>query len=253
MPKVKSSLQEKVNSWLSLIDKDNIFAVLESGLFCKACAKIAPTRIQLYKELLPDTPFPPEPILTRWGTWIKAAIFLADNFDKIKSVVIQFEDSASRAIEKAKKSLLSNDIKRHLIYIKTHFKIMPDSIKQLEAIGMCLSDSMYIIENLRASLKCTPGEVGQLASRKLELLLTKNPGFKHMTQINNILSANDKVENIGVDVDMNCSIFKYNPITSCDVERSFSRLKNTLTEKRASLIPEHLEQLLVCSANAPYF
>lgn len=128
---------------------------------------------------------------------------------------------------------------------------MTTSITQLETTGMPLSKSLKIIEDVRTSLKNTPGDVGQLASRKLELLLAKNPGFHHMIQVNNILSSNDT----GVDhsVDMDSTIFKFTPITSCDVERSFSRLKNTLTEKRASLTPEHLEQLLVCSANAAYF
>lgn len=46
----------------------------------------APLRIEIYREILPNTPLPPEPILTRWGTWLQAAIFYANNFDKIKEV-----------------------------------------------------------------------------------------------------------------------------------------------------------------------
>ncbi|KAJ8969037.1 hypothetical protein NQ314_001936 [Rhamnusium bicolor] len=33
----------------------------------------APLRMQMYKERLPGVSLPPEPIITRWGTWIKAA------------------------------------------------------------------------------------------------------------------------------------------------------------------------------------
>lgn len=46
----------------------------------------APLRVQHYKNVLPDVPLPPEPVLTRWGTWIEAAIFYANNFDEIRSV-----------------------------------------------------------------------------------------------------------------------------------------------------------------------
>jgi hypothetical protein len=46
----------------------------------------APTRVQRYRELLPEKPLPPEPILTRWGTWLNAALFYNENFDSIKEV-----------------------------------------------------------------------------------------------------------------------------------------------------------------------
>jgi hypothetical protein len=44
----------------------------------------APTRVQRYRELLPEKPLLPEPILTRWGTWLNAALFYNENFDSIK-------------------------------------------------------------------------------------------------------------------------------------------------------------------------
>jgi hypothetical protein len=46
----------------------------------------APTRVQRYRELLSEKPLPPEPILTRWGTWLNAALFYNENFDSIKEV-----------------------------------------------------------------------------------------------------------------------------------------------------------------------
>lgn len=48
----------------------------------------APTRIDIYKRLYPDLPLPPAPIITRWGTWVKAALFYAEHFDKIEEVII---------------------------------------------------------------------------------------------------------------------------------------------------------------------
>lgn len=35
-----------------------------------------------FKERLLNTPLPPEPVLTRWGTWLDAALYYADNFKK---------------------------------------------------------------------------------------------------------------------------------------------------------------------------
>lgn len=48
----------------------------------------APLRIEEYRAKLGNIPLPPEPILTRWGTWIEAALFYANNFTSIREVCI---------------------------------------------------------------------------------------------------------------------------------------------------------------------
>jgi hypothetical protein len=30
---------------------------------------------------MPGIPLPPQPVLTRWGTWLDAAMYYADNFE----------------------------------------------------------------------------------------------------------------------------------------------------------------------------
>lgn len=34
----------------------------------------------LFQNMFPAIPLPPRPVITRWGTWIEAAIYFADNF-----------------------------------------------------------------------------------------------------------------------------------------------------------------------------
>jgi hypothetical protein len=46
----------------------------------------APKRVAEYKKMFPDLPLVPRPIITRWGTWIEAAIFYSTNFDSVKTV-----------------------------------------------------------------------------------------------------------------------------------------------------------------------
>lgn len=36
----------------------------------------APSRITKFREIAPKTPLPPSPVITRWGTWLKAACFM---------------------------------------------------------------------------------------------------------------------------------------------------------------------------------
>ena len=46
----------------------------------------APSRINAFKKVLPTTPLPPQPVVTRWGTWLEAAFYYAEHVDKIKEV-----------------------------------------------------------------------------------------------------------------------------------------------------------------------
>lgn len=56
----------------------------------------AALRVQFYKENLPGVPLPPEPVVTRWGTWIRAAIFYANNFQKLKGLILQMSGDDSQ-------------------------------------------------------------------------------------------------------------------------------------------------------------
>ncbi|GBP73499.1 hypothetical protein EVAR_57394_1 [Eumeta japonica] len=62
-------------------------------------AEEAPARIKAYKEKLPNLPLPPEPVITRWGTWIEAVLFFNKHFEAIKGVatVIALLSSGSHA------------------------------------------------------------------------------------------------------------------------------------------------------------
>jgi len=48
-----------------------------------------PHCVEAYKDAMPNVLLPPEPILTRWGTWIEAATFCADHFDQLKIIIIE--------------------------------------------------------------------------------------------------------------------------------------------------------------------
>ena len=39
----------------------------------------APSNIIIWKEVCPEVPLPPGPVLTRWGSWISTALFYAKN------------------------------------------------------------------------------------------------------------------------------------------------------------------------------
>jgi hypothetical protein len=74
-------------------------------------------------------------------------------------------------------------------------------------------------------------------------VLLKNPGFETMRKIGAFLNGN-----LDENLDIPANIlyrFKYAPVTSVDVERSFSTYKNILSDRRTSFTPENLEYYMI--------
>jgi len=67
----------------------------------------APHRITAYKNCM-DCRLPPEPVITRWGTWLETALFYSENFSKFKELVSNIEDDA-QSVQKVKSNLSTNE------------------------------------------------------------------------------------------------------------------------------------------------
>lgn len=210
----------------------------------------APTRVQAFQEQLPDVPLPPEPVLTRWGTWLKAAEYYNCHLHEIKSVVMQLEDGASTYITTAKKLLEDSSIPHDLAYIRAHFTFLVEIISKLERRGTPLYENIDLIQEVKDNIKNAPGEVGEKVRTKIDNVLKKNTGLQILYAAADILSGK------GSDVDhplvmQHTARLKFAPVTSVDVERSFSAYKLILSDKRQSFTMENIEKVLVvyCAAN----
>ena len=88
----------------------------------------APSRIATFQEMAPNIPLPPEPVVTRWGTWLAAAEYYADHFEILKAVVDRFNPSESKVVETAQEIFKKNRVRGKLAFIKTHFMCIPPVI-----------------------------------------------------------------------------------------------------------------------------
>ena len=77
-----------------------------------------PSRIIKLRELFANLPLPPQPIITRWGTWLNTVEYYSDNFDLIKSV-ISYLDNKEESIKKSKKLFEDKHLQNNLAYLKT--------------------------------------------------------------------------------------------------------------------------------------
>lgn len=67
----------------------------------------------MFKEKLPNTPLPPQPVLTRWGTWLQAATYYANNFEKFKELIFEFPKATNKAIEDCQNVLNKQELKNN--------------------------------------------------------------------------------------------------------------------------------------------
>jgi hypothetical protein len=131
----------------------------------------------------PGIPLPPQPIVTRWGTWLNAAIYYAENLSFIERVVESLDKEDSVAIAEAQEVLASNTIRREVAYICANFKSIPSSIEKLESKNINLTESLRIIESLKVHLESCEGVVAIAVLEKLNRILAKNPGYEAMQRI----------------------------------------------------------------------
>lgn len=210
----------------------------------------APTRVQLYKERYPDIRLPPEPILTRWGTWLDAAMFYAEHFEKIKSVVMDLDPSEALAIRKAQATLQDPALPAELAYLKVHFGQLGHAITSLEKRELAMGAALDIVSKIQTSMADVEGGIGEKAKLKLHSVLQKNPGFQHIKSISQALRGEVPDEPLQLAPDL-CACFKNAPITSVEVERSFSSYKVILADNRRRMTTQHLQQLLISHCNSP--
>ncbi|XP_031343081.1 uncharacterized protein LOC116170717 [Photinus pyralis] len=203
----------------------------------------APLRVQMFKEQFPDVALPPQPVVTRWGTWLNAALYYADNYSSFSAIVLQFSETSNKAINACQEVLQNAELKQNLAFIKANYKFVSESIRRLEEQGMCLTSAVEIVDNFKKSTLEVKGRQAETIAKKLDDILLKNEGFNELQKMAKVL-AGERVDNLNIDAHL-VPHFKYAPITSVDVERCFSIYNNILNNRRTNFKMEHLEQYLI--------
>lgn len=207
----------------------------------------APTRRQAFFKKAAGLALPPEPIITRWGTWLDAALYYAKNFDVVSQVVNGFDEDDSSCIKKAQDVLQNASLKNDLAYIKAHFSFLIKSLKVLEG-RMNLTDSVNEIQTVKEKLESLPGgRIKNTVTNKFQDVLRKNQGWEDICVVADILSGKNAAATHLSPTEV--AGFSFAPITSCDVERSFSRFKAVLRKNRERFTMENIKMYLVVHCN----
>jgi hypothetical protein len=73
----------------------NLYKLVANGkkIFMKL-----PGRIEIFKNNTPDTLLPETPVHTRWGAWLDAPVYYAENFEIFRFVVNEHDSSDASSI-----------------------------------------------------------------------------------------------------------------------------------------------------------
>nr|CAD7198261.1 unnamed protein product [Timema douglasi] len=152
----------------------NINAVISSVK--KVFLKV-PSHIAKFREKLPKTPLPQQTVLTQWDTWLQAAVYYADHMYKIQRIIQTFDEEDSVTVVS------------DLAYVKSYFGNLPGVIVSLEARDLPLIESVKIMHTIQEGVKQTPGPVASSVATKLEQVLQRNPGWRTMVAVSDILGG----------------------------------------------------------------
>jgi hypothetical protein len=120
----------------------------------------ASPRVEKFKQEAPSLSLTPKPVLTRWGTWLDAAMCYCENYSTIEKIVSELNSSEASSVKFVKK-LFSSDLSGKLAYIKSNFVVVSKTIACLEAVGVEMNDALDIVKSAERAVEQARGKVAE--------------------------------------------------------------------------------------------
>lgn len=180
-------------------------------------------RVERYRELTGE-PLPPKPVVTRWGTFLTTAFYHYKHLQKVSSFVSELKGKSTDV--KTLKTLVCDPELEDQLREINRFSEVPELIERLESRSITMSEQLSIVDSIRAVLS------GDLLER-FEGILENNPDFRSLE----VLSEKDS------------RVFHSAVLCNAEVERSFSLLKNIVSERRCNLSESNVKKYLSIQFN----
>ena len=166
-------------------------------------------RKTLYKEIT-ELPLPPQPVVTRWGTWILTVVFYSENFEKMKDFIHGIENDDTDVVLKLKTLLSENEevLAAQLLIVNVNFGFLPSSIEALQK-RQSLGEAVKILE--RVIEKVT----SNIYKHRLDFILSKNPDLKVLLNFGAVING----DVFSLDVTPETALtFVHSPIVSAEID-----------------------------------
>ena len=112
-----------------------------------ACVKAATIKNKTRQALFAAIGKPPQPVITRWASWLQAAFYYAKNLPAVRDIVCGFEGSGI-LVERAKNSVNAEGLSRDLMKIKTEYNCLAGLVLKMEDTKYTIRAAHNDLENL---------------------------------------------------------------------------------------------------------
>lgn len=163
---------------------------------------------------------------------------IANNAEFLYDLCFLFCAYGSKAIRYSQLAFKTANIHNDLKTIQQRFGILIEATLKLQTSSLSSADALAIIADVQHAFTNFVDTKGIAVKTKLENVLNKNPGYQTMRSMH----ENGQEDSISP---IYCDYFKFTPLTSVDVERSFSLYKHMYRPNRSSLSAINAERILV--------
>ena len=157
-------------------------------------------------------PSPPDPVITRWATWLRAALYYSKNLPAVHTIVNNWT-SAGLLVSRAKDPINVEDLVPDLVKIN-QYRTLAANVEFLEGSACTITEAYGLLKNMQ--FDDDPCAIKNYIKKRLS-------NFDLETIIN--------CTNLTIDPTSYALLQKAQPISAA-VERSFSMLSKLLRKDR---------------------
>ena len=157
-------------------------------------------------------PSPPDPVITRWATWLRAALYYSDNLPAVCTIVNNWT-SAGLLVSRRKDAINVEDLVSDLVKIN-QYRALAAKVEFLEGSACTITEAYGLLKNML--FDDDPCAIKNHIKKRLS---------------NSDLEAIINCTNLTIDQTSYALLQKAQP-TSAAVERSFSMLSKLLRKDR---------------------
>ena len=173
---------------------------------------------------------PPQPVLTRWGSWLKAASYYAANLVELRNIFQSINEDGI-LMENVKRALQNETLAADICTIESQYASIPDLITMFESSSFTIAEAFHNLKSIDLGQDCLL--IKDYISKRLNL-----------NEISLIIGMkNDQVSPATYSLLQKCQP------TTCTVERSFSIL-GKLLEKDRNFKLENVKKYLMLQVNS---
>jgi hypothetical protein len=106
------------------------------------------SRRESFRNSLPSIPLPPQPVKTRWGSWLNAVEYYAKYYQSFIEFVNSLNPEDSVHIKEAQKISLNASLTCDLAYFNANFQSLVTVIKKLDSNDIMLFESLNLVQSM---------------------------------------------------------------------------------------------------------